>query len=88
MNAMRSIAEVRVSRRLTMHLRVDRFRVWRALDEVQTNNGWLIFHDHDVDGEPGFHGCSPAFTNHALEVASGRQTPILNSGEASLCAGI
>jgi hypothetical protein len=88
MNAMRSIAKVSVSRRLTMHLRVDRFRVGHALDEVQTNNRWLIFHDHDVDGEPGSRACSPAFTDHTLEVASGLQTPILNSGEASLCAGI
>jgi hypothetical protein len=71
-----------------MHLRVDRFRVGRALAEAQTNNGWLIFHDHDVDGEPDSRACSRALTNHALEVASCRQTAILNSVEASLCAGI
>jgi hypothetical protein len=88
MNVTRSIAKVRVSRRPAMHLRVDRIRVGGALEEAQTNNGWLIFHDHDVDGEPGSHACALAFTNPALEVASGRQTPILNSGEVSLCAGI
>jgi hypothetical protein len=88
MNVTRSIAKVRVSRRLAMHLRVDRLAVGRVLDEAQTNNGWLIFYDHDVGGEPGSHTCSPAFANHALEVASGRQIAILNSVEASLCAGI
>jgi hypothetical protein len=88
MKAMRSIAKVRVSRGLAMHFRVDRFRLGRVLDEAQTNNGWLIFHDHDIEREPGSHACSLGFTNHALEVASGPQTPILNSREALLCAGI
>jgi hypothetical protein len=94
MNAMRSKAKVRVGLKvgvglgLAMHLRVDRFRVGCTLDEAQTNNRRLIFLDRNFDGAPGPRACSPAFTNHALEAASGRQTPILNSMEASLCAGI
>jgi hypothetical protein len=54
---------------------------------VQTNNGRLIFHCHDVAREPGRDGCTPAFTAHAREAAFRRQIPVSNRAEALLCAG-
>jgi peptidoglycan/xylan/chitin deacetylase (PgdA/CDA1 family) len=68
--------------------RTDRDRIERAFDEAQTNNGWLIFYTHDVADEPSPYGCSPALMNHALEVASRRQIPVLNMAEALRCAGV
>jgi peptidoglycan/xylan/chitin deacetylase (PgdA/CDA1 family) len=68
--------------------RIDRDGIERAFDDAQTNNGWLIFYTHDVDGQPSPYGCSPALMNHALEAASHRKIPVLNMAEALQWAGV
>ncbi|WP_157088495.1 hypothetical protein [Bradyrhizobium jicamae] len=89
MNAMLSKARAKVRHRLAMHLRVDLFRMRnstpmvgsdRAFDETQSNNGWLIFHGHDVTERPSSYGCSPALPAHALDAASRRNIPALPPG--------
>jgi peptidoglycan/xylan/chitin deacetylase (PgdA/CDA1 family) len=67
--------------------RIDRDGIERAFDQVQTNNGWLIFYTHDVADEPSPYGCSPSLLNGALEAASRRKIPVLNMAEALRCAG-
>ena len=69
-------------------LHINRDGIERAFDEAQINNGWLIFYTHDVTDRPSPYGCSPALVNHALEAASRRQIPVLNTAEALRCAGV
>ncbi|MBT1511069.1 hypothetical protein KIP88_11185 [Bradyrhizobium sp. SRL28] len=73
MNAMLSEARAKVGHRL-------------AIDEAQTNNGWLIFCGHDVTDRPSPNGCSPALLAHALAAASRRKIPVLTMAEAMQCA--
>jgi peptidoglycan/xylan/chitin deacetylase (PgdA/CDA1 family) len=67
--------------------RIDRDGIERALDQAETNNGWLIFYTHDVADEPSAYGCSPWLLNEALEASSRRKIPVLNVAEALQCAG-
>ena len=72
MNALLSEARAKVGHRLAMHLRVDdlpkravtagaamlnRDVFDRAIDQAQSNNGWLIFCGHDVAERPSHYGC-------------------------------
>jgi peptidoglycan/xylan/chitin deacetylase (PgdA/CDA1 family) len=68
--------------------RIDRDAIERAFDEAQNTNGWLIFYTHDVAGEPSPYGCSPWLLHAALEAASRRKIPVLNTTEALQCAGV
>jgi peptidoglycan/xylan/chitin deacetylase (PgdA/CDA1 family) len=65
---------------------IDRDAIERALDETQSNNGWLIFYGHDVAEAPSPYGCTPALLSHALEAASRRKIRGLSMAEALLCA--
>ena len=65
---------------------IDRDAIERALDETQSNNGWLIFYGHDVAEAPSPYGCSPALLSHALEAASRRKIRGLTMAEALRCA--
>jgi len=65
---------------------IDRDGIERVFDEVQTNNGWLIFYGHDVVDQASPYGCSPALLNHALEAAARRKIPALTMAEAMRCA--
>ncbi|MEH2622542.1 peptidoglycan/xylan/chitin deacetylase (PgdA/CDA1 family) [Bradyrhizobium sp. AZCC 1719] len=65
---------------------MDRDGIDRALEDAQTNNGWLIFYGHDVIDRPSPYGCSPALLEHALAAASRRKIPILTVAEAMRCA--
>lgn len=67
--------------------RIERDTIERAFEEAQINNGWLIFHPHDVADTPRPYGCSPALPTYALEVAPRRKTPVRHMAEALLCAG-
>jgi peptidoglycan/xylan/chitin deacetylase (PgdA/CDA1 family) len=67
--------------------RIDRDGIERAFDEAETANGWLIFYTHDVADEPSPYGCSPSLLGEALEAASRRKIPVLNTAEALQCAG-
>jgi peptidoglycan/xylan/chitin deacetylase (PgdA/CDA1 family) len=67
---------------------IDRDGIERALDQAQSDNGWLIFYGHDVADEPSPYGCSPGLMNHALKAASRRKIPVLNMAEALLCARV
>ena len=95
MNAMWSELKVKVGHRLAMHLRVDRFQLRNAapmvsftFDDAKTNNGWLIFHGHDVTDRSSAYGRCPALLNHTLKVAVRRKIPALTMAEAMRCARV